>query len=245
VIAADAILAVLDSCAEAFTFPMLDNGYVYLAATRLALYRSERDWGMTIEVFGFSPRAGLPDIEVATFGSRVRRQKSANDFATSKAFDTYVANNPNNESAFFHPVEAGDWQDAENQEFLASGVHDIVLRSRVIRTPGLGEYPKYGIELIDSPRVRVYELCRLLAAEERDLVLATPTERRVCVPEDLPQIMLLEEWTHPNLVDGELPSATAEFRALAEVLASGNVAAYRHTGAANTHWKHWPGGGML
>jgi len=33
------ILSILDDCCDAFTFPMLDNGYVYLAATRLSLYR--------------------------------------------------------------------------------------------------------------------------------------------------------------------------------------------------------------
>jgi hypothetical protein len=52
------ILAVLDGCFDSFTFPMLDNGYVYLAATRLSAYRSESDWAIAIEVFGFSPRAG-------------------------------------------------------------------------------------------------------------------------------------------------------------------------------------------
>jgi hypothetical protein len=34
------ILRVLDAGCESFTFPMLDNGYVYLAATRLSLFRS-------------------------------------------------------------------------------------------------------------------------------------------------------------------------------------------------------------
>jgi hypothetical protein len=55
------ILAVLDRSCNAFTFPMLDNEYVYLAATRLSLYRTAAVWAMVIEVFGFSPRAGLPD----------------------------------------------------------------------------------------------------------------------------------------------------------------------------------------
>ena len=33
--AAANILSVLDRCCDTYTFPMLDNGYVYLAATRL------------------------------------------------------------------------------------------------------------------------------------------------------------------------------------------------------------------
>jgi hypothetical protein len=40
------ILSILDQCSADFTFPMLDNGYVYLAATRLSLHRSDADWGL-------------------------------------------------------------------------------------------------------------------------------------------------------------------------------------------------------
>lgn len=53
--AADEILEPLD----AYAFPMLDNGYVYLAATRLSLFRSSTDWAVAVEVFGYSPRAGV------------------------------------------------------------------------------------------------------------------------------------------------------------------------------------------
>jgi hypothetical protein len=78
---ADRILKVLDGCAADYWFPMLDNGYVYLAATRLSLHRSPVDWAMVIEVFGYSPRVGLPDLHVYTFGSRLRDR---DDPATTK-----------------------------------------------------------------------------------------------------------------------------------------------------------------
>jgi hypothetical protein len=39
-----AILRILDDASRAFAFPCLDNGYVYLAATRLSLFRSPDDW---------------------------------------------------------------------------------------------------------------------------------------------------------------------------------------------------------
>lgn len=43
------MLSDLDECYR-FTFPMLDNGYFYLAATRMSLYRSPEDWALVIEV---------------------------------------------------------------------------------------------------------------------------------------------------------------------------------------------------
>ena len=68
------ILSILDRCCDAYSFPMLDNGYVYLARTRLSLYRSAADWAMVIEVFGFSPRLALPDTHIHTFASRLNNR---------------------------------------------------------------------------------------------------------------------------------------------------------------------------
>src|ERR1043166_8706335 len=89
------ILEVLDKCCDSFTFPMLDNGYVYLAATRMSLHRSTRDWGLVIEVFGFSPRYGLPDTHIYTFSSSVYARKPASDFVSADAYTRYISNNPN------------------------------------------------------------------------------------------------------------------------------------------------------
>lgn len=52
------ILKQLDKCAENFTFPMLDNGYIYPAGTRLTAYRDDERWAIIIEVIGFSYRGG-------------------------------------------------------------------------------------------------------------------------------------------------------------------------------------------
>ena len=44
------ILGVLDACASSFNFPAMDNGYVYPAASKLSVYRSEEDWAFVIAV---------------------------------------------------------------------------------------------------------------------------------------------------------------------------------------------------
>ena len=79
-ITSEQILNILDRCCDDFTFPILDNGYVYLAATRMSLFRSDVDWALVIEIFGFSPRTGLPDISIHTFASRLwNRNPPAHD----------------------------------------------------------------------------------------------------------------------------------------------------------------------
>ena len=55
------ILAVLDRCLETNTFTMLDNGYVYPAASRLSLFRSDADWALVIETFGYNHRSACSE----------------------------------------------------------------------------------------------------------------------------------------------------------------------------------------
>ncbi|HWQ91450.1 MAG TPA: hypothetical protein VN673_07245 [Clostridia bacterium] len=237
------ILQVLDACCGSFTFPMLDNGYVYLAASRLSLHRSEDDWALVIEVFGFSPRSGLPDVHVHTFGSRLHNRDKGDDYVSPEAHQAYLANNPNNASRFFHPIEEGDWIDEVEPETVSlSGT--VTLRGTVLSLPSPDEYTSAGIEL-QGDRPAIFELCRFLAHHHRDQVLATFSERRASVPPELTEILILEDWHHPDVCSEQLPSETETFRELAKVLASGDVSLFKTAEPHNTHWRHWPGGGTL
>jgi hypothetical protein len=241
--ASNSILRVLDSCCDSYTFPMLDNGYVYLAASRLSLHRSDDDWAMVIEIFGFSPRSGLPDLHVHTFGSRLYNRDKAEDYAMSKAHEAYLASNPNNESRFFHPIDAGSWID-EQQSGSVSPSGTLRLRGVAISLPSSGDYLAAGIDL-GGDRPAIFELCRYLGFHRRDDVLATPFERRCSVPPHLTEILVLEDWHHPDVCSEELPSETETFREFADVLATGDLCRYESAEPKNTHWRHWPDGGTL
>ncbi len=75
----EVVLAVFDHAAGVMTFPMLDNDYVYLAAARLTVFSDAEEWSVVIETFGFSPRAGLPDISLITMGSTIANVKTATE----------------------------------------------------------------------------------------------------------------------------------------------------------------------
>ena len=240
------ILEVLDDCCEAFTFPMLDNGYVYLAATRLSLHRSLADWALVIEVFGFSPRSGLPDLHIHTFGSRLRNRDKPSDYVSQEAYDNYIGKNPHNQSRFFRPIEPGPWQDGEDLELVAAPAASAVhLRGQALELPRLDQFESNAIILEEPARIRTFELCRLLASTHRNLVLATPEERRVSVPDELDELLVLDEWRHPDVVNDELPSDSETFIRLAGVLADGDRASFRACETPNTHWSNWPDGGSL
>ncbi|PYT63401.1 MAG: hypothetical protein DMG35_04235 [Acidobacteria bacterium] len=242
---APSILAVLDRCCDTFIFPMLDNGYVYLAATRLSLYRSVTDWAMVIEVFGFSPRAGLPDTHIHTFASTLHDRDSPEKYASRKAYEDYLSNNPHNDSRFVFPISEGPWQDAMDSELVATDAKGIALRGEPLALPSYDEYEKHGIELEQPSRIQVYELCRLLADIARTKVLATAQEQRISVLPDMKQILQLEEWHHPNIVEDDRPSSSETFRQLAQVLETGDLKLYHPSKQPNTHWRNWPDGGTL
>ena len=93
---------------------------------------------------------------------------------------------------------------------------------------------EHGDELID--------VFRRLVPDHRELLLADEPELRRRIPADLPEIMRLDQWHHP---DGELPSESATFRQLADVLATGDTALYAPDMPPNTQWSHWPESGTL
>ncbi|CAN5384008.1 hypothetical protein BH20BAC1_BH20BAC1_23740 [soil metagenome] len=55
---AEEILNQLNKCNSEYTFPMLDNGYVYPAGTKLTAYRDDERWVIVIGAIGFSYRGG-------------------------------------------------------------------------------------------------------------------------------------------------------------------------------------------
>ncbi|MET3442002.1 hypothetical protein ABIC94_002783 [Variovorax paradoxus] len=240
------ILSVLDRCCESYVFPMLDNGYVYLAATRMSLYRSSEDWAMVIEVFGFSPRAGIPDTHVHTFASRLHNRNEEANYASREAYEKYLAHNPHNESRFVYPIEEGEWQDPENPEWASNGPCKLRLRGKAVSAPTVTDVHTQGIVPLETARLYTFELCRALAATHRDDVLASASERRVSVLPEMQQILQLEAWHHPDVVDEEhRPSNSPTFQQLAKVLVTGDVSHYQPTLEPNTHWENWPDGGTL
>lgn len=237
------ILGILDSTCDSFIFPMLDNGYVYLAATRLALFRSSSDWAMVIEVFGFSPRAGLPDLAVYTFASQLHERDPASKYASEDAYRNYLRVHPHDEPRYFYPVGDGPWIDGE---FVTDEPEaEVTVRGTTKLLPRRSDFSQFGIELEEPERIHVFELCRYLAAVSREDVLATATEQRVSVLPGMEKLLQLDEWHHPDLVNDERPSELESFKQLARVLSTGDVGQYKPTMPSNTHWRHWPDGGTL
>ncbi|MHA7854831.1 DUF7003 family protein [Marinobacter shengliensis] len=237
------VLEVLDECARAFTFPALDNGYVYPAKTRLSAYSSNMDWALVIEVFGFSPRSGCPDVQLYTFSNQVRRSRDSQSFVNEEAFSSYIRSNPYNESSFVYPIYNESWIDEDDGE-TAIESEFIDLRGTELKVPTTAELASVGIQAEEESPL-VFEVCRWLAEKAPSLVLATEQEKQANLPAGVVKQLEVEEWNHPDITGEELPSQKETFQQIASVLITGRVSAYQPSEEPNTHWSNWPEAGTL
>lgn len=228
------ILAQLDKCTVEFTFPILDNGYIYPAGTKLSAYRDDSRWVIVIEAIGFNYRAG-------------------GHYGISNCLHIYgncLDHEPGirNEDFISLTADAGDCHTFDEEEYfyLNADCSNFLLRDQILPLYHDRElYEKSGIQLEDAERIKAFEFLRLLDALHHDRLVATEDEIRDRIPTDIPRVIELHEWFHPDLVNKEIPSQNETFIQIAQVLECGDVNYYKPTSKPNTNWVNWPEGGTL
>ncbi|WP_407664699.1 DUF7003 family protein [Micromonospora tarensis] len=90
-----------------------------------------------------------------------------------------------------------------------------------------------------------FDVLRPLVPDHRELLLADEVELRRRIPADIPEIVRLDQWRHPDLLQDTLPSQSMTFRQLANVLTIGDVGRYAPDMPPNTHRSNWPKSGNL
>jgi uncharacterized protein DUF7003 len=228
------ILSQLDGCAKEFTFPVLDNGYFYPITTRLNVFRDDMRWALIIEVIGFNHRAG------GHYGIYNALHCYGNCINTKPGLSDENLLNPTqdaNEEPTF---------DDEYGFYLRPEATKIRIKDTVIPVNHNCEfYVSKGIELSEPPKITIYEFLRGLLPEQRELLLATKDELKQRLTTQIPLILQLDEWHHPDLANDELPSGNATFQMITKVLVTGDRSLYQPQTPPNTHWSNWPEGGEL
>jgi hypothetical protein len=228
------ILYQLDTCCAGFTFPMLDNGYVYPAGTNLSAYRDDNRWMLIIEIIGFSYRGGGHDGItncLHVYGNCLDYEPG-----TRNENFLYLTGDADDHNTF----------DEEQEFFLAPGATHFLLRNKsTMVVHDRDVYAKAGIILEEEDKINAFEFLRLLDFIYHEKLVATEqdlTERKL---DNIPKILGLQNWFHPDCVSGELASQNETFQMIAAVLEQGNHSLYHPTHAPNTHWMNWPDGGTL
>ncbi|WP_343704436.1 hypothetical protein [Chitinophaga sp.] len=224
------ILAQLDAAAANYTFPMLDNGYLFHGDQQLTLFRDSRRWAMLIEIIAWNNR--LPGLDglmtiAYTYGNCINGPAVDNDHFFGFAAD--------NELPAFPEGSGG---------CLGPQAHSIRVRNSVIPIRrDAAHYAARGIQLEADGSIHYAAFMRGLLPEYARHFWVTRAEIAHKLPADLPEIFTMAAWYHPDVAGEELPGHTETFRQLARVLATGKAAAYQPTVLPNTHWANWPDGG--
>lgn len=231
---AKSILQQFDKCADDFTFPMLDNGYIYHIESRMTGYRDTERWILIIEVVGFNIRGGGHNgINncLHIFGNCLSFPPGTNNDNV-----LYMTDNVSNNKTF----------DEEYEEHLNQNVNSMLLREKEIKVNhDIEFYLNKGIELEEPSKIMIWEFLRGLIPEYSLDLLATEKEIRKRIPKDIPEFFKLNEWFHPDLADSEKPSNNETFKMIAKALETGIINEYKPTKEPNNHWKNWPDGGTL
>ncbi len=231
---ADEILSQLDQCNAEYTFPMLDNGYVYPAGTKLTVYRDEKRWVLIIEVIGFSYRGG----------GHNGITNCLHVYGNCLSFQPGIRN----ENFIYLTANASDCETFDNEEFfyLNPCCSHFNLRDEMLPVVHNRDvYLANNIIPEDNERINAFEFLRMLDKLYHVKLVATEDEIRNRIPADIPVILELHEWYHPDVVRGEIPSRNETFKQISKVLETGIVEFYKQTKMPNTHWSNWPDGGTL
>jgi hypothetical protein len=228
------ILHQLDTEAESYVFPMLDNGYYYHGDQKLTIFRDEKRWAILLEVLAYNNHEDNIDgiTTIANVFGNCLTGWNDND-----NFNFFASNNG---------VETFLYDETNYVPYLNDKAKSIKVRDTIIPIQFEKEYYlDKGVELEFENKITPWEFMRGLIPEHSNLFWQTKQEISKKIPIDLPEFMILTNWHHPDLVIGEKPSETETFQQLADVIATGNKTLYNTTETINTHWTNWPDGGNL
>lgn len=193
------ILNCLDKAAGNLDFPGFDGINIDMITARLTGFRNDENWALTIEeiVSWYSLNGVEPVLMISAFGSRV---------LINEPFVTYFP--------VKYPLNELE-EDEEIPESISVMIRDEQFMINSIEI----ERNTHLSDDID------FDLMIHLVNKYRAKILATETELREIVPQELSQIIQLDNWHHPDVYNPNsefsMPSRTKSMQMIAQVLVSG------------------------
>lgn len=213
------ILDLLDESAREFRFPGFDNMNYYLGTARINAFRSPQNWAVVLEEILWWPAAEGIQQELFVFGTGLPESELA--FPGQPKWQQGLIYWPHS------PLECRFEDDGElSLEGLSIRGQAIELKAEQIAAQP--EVPERGFAIMVH-----------LIERYRELLMCSPDELRRVVPPELELLVQLDQWQHPQVYAGELPSQNLTFQNLAQLLASGDLSQFRPTGEGNVDWRRW------
>lgn len=219
------ILQQLDSYAEEYDFPMLNNVYFYNADIRLTAFRNSSEWLIVFEEIAVSEKQYAFVNSVSAYGNKIEK-------AGAQQAITVISEVPGK------PI----WD--ENRNFLLDRWNfDVVINGKIRNfTPSPKDYKRAKVDVESNIKVPAQILSLLTFLIPNEFFLTDGRLLEICdrTNSNLEKFIQMEDWYHPNIADDELPSQSECLRSLALAIARNDQDLYTcPEEALNTHWSNW------
>ncbi|HRW10965.1 MAG TPA: hypothetical protein P5121_37950 [Caldilineaceae bacterium] len=217
-----AILNQLDRCAETFNFPVLDNVHWRVADTRLTVFL-DQEWAIVFEIIAF-------DIRIYSFVNIIYGYGSE---VVDPGFKTSVE--------IFSASPDHPFEDDYGNTILDLHDFDLIIEGQEHNFAITNEQlAQYGLLLHDSEDIEANLLRIVCSLYQNRFFLDNEKLLLLLNRPHLQPFLRLDDWKHPNIAGGELPSKTACFQRLAEAISQKNQEIYSCSqNEINTDWKNW------
>lgn len=217
-----AILEQLDVCAKAFEFPVLDNLHFRIGDARLSAFKGD-EWLIVFELLVYDVRASVFVNMLYAYGEGLSHQ----------GYQTSVT--------IFTEPQAQPYADEDGNILVDLSDFNVVIHGEARRfTPTERDYIQVGVlpEMQMEPEAKLLRyVCSTLRPQ---LFLSLSDLCRHLSRTQMPRLIELYEWSHPDIAGNELPSENECIRRLARVLAQSNPNHYQcPANLINSHWSNW------
>jgi len=247
-----------DNDQEAYHFFIdFEHPYFFTAGTCLSLYADENRWALVFEKSGYSTGNNCGEIELTYFGNCLQNSESgiSGDKSTSNSKSVILIKNAdleqidNNE---FTELVSPTKNEIKVRDTLLPIEHDSLKYIAKRIKPKPYNNPKH---LIDFP-----SLIRYLDEENPELFRATDQELRMCLPNNLPKLMKIDQWHHEPYTKykhktspttyiteevGTKPSDNETYKMIADILVSKDTTKWKPTLKPNNDWRNWLNAGHI
>ncbi|MBW4601612.1 MAG: hypothetical protein KME29_19075 [Calothrix sp. FI2-JRJ7] len=218
------ILKCLDAQNIDCGFPAFSNFKINIVTARLRGFRSQTTWVILFEqlVNCYAAEGIQPILIIDAIGN-------------------CFSNKQNWIQESFFPVEIQnqtEWE-LKNEEIINQNLLFLTIRGKLVTV-------EYNSIKKHSNWNLGFNLLIYLLPTYRDKMLATDNEIQAILPSALEQIILLDNWYHPDILQWNQkanrhfrPSDAMSMQMIAQVLATGNIDLYQPCETPNIDWQIW------
>ncbi|WP_162144113.1 DUF7003 family protein [Sporocytophaga myxococcoides] len=224
-------------------FPDLENGYMFIASSKIHLYADKNRWAIVFETNGYHNRQFNAQINLVYIGNCISYSKEISPERS------YVSNFSSVElisQEEFKRIQNFKGLEMEQFELVDSDINEIKVRDVLLPVNHNGlEYEAFDIKFreYDNPKrlVGFKDLVRFLSETQKEVMSANEEDLRKNLPDTLPKLITIDSFHHKNNMT---PDSYETYRMIAKILVTGDTTFWKPKLTPNNHWTNWRSGAL-